>query len=123
MKYTVKTLVTIILMAITVFGSTVSAKEVSLGNNELKAGYIKYIKYSKNPESKFFEESADIIIFNIDDNDYVVKDYAEDMEIGEWCLIVLNTKGTENPKDDIILDWRCYWDYQDGEFKYEPDNR
>lgn len=120
MKYTIKTLVTFILMAITVFGSTVSAKEISLGNNELKAGYIKYIKYSKNPESNIFEESADIIIFNIDDNDYVIKDYAEDMEIGDWCLIVLNTKGTENPKDDMILDWRAYLDYQDGEFLYQP---
>lgn len=120
MKNTIKTLATIILMAITVFGSTVSAKEVSLGNNELKAGYIKYIKYSKNPESKFFEESADIIIFNIDDNDYVVKDYAEDMEVNDWCLIMINTKGTKSTKDDIVLDWRAYVDYQDGEFVYEP---
>lgn len=120
MKYTIKTLVTFILMAITVFGSTVSAKEISLGNNELKAGYIKYIKYSKNPESEFFEESADIIIFNIDDNDYVIKDYAEDMEIGDWCLIIVNTKGTENPKDDMILDWRAYWDCENGEYFYSP---
>lgn len=31
-----------------------------------------------------------------------------------------NNKGTENVEDDVILDWRAYWDC-DGEYYYwEP---
>ena len=104
--------------------STMSAempKSVSnIGNNELKVGYISDIQYSENPDSMYFDECTDIITFNIDGQLYTTRDWAEDMFVNDWCLIVVNNKGTENVEDDVILDWRAYW-YCDGEnYYYEP---
>ena len=92
----------------------------NLGNNELKVGYISDIQYSENPDSNIFDECTDIITFNIDGQEYVTRDWAEDMFVYDWCLIIVNTKGTESPEDDVILDWRAYWDC-DGQYYYwEP---
>lgn len=104
--------------------STMSAempKSVSnIENNELKVGYISDIQYSENPDSMYFDECTDIITFNIDGQLYTTRDWAEDMFVNDWCLIVVNNKGTENVEDDVILDWRAYW-YCDGEnYYYEP---
>lgn len=104
--------------------STMSAempKSVSnIENNELKVGYISDIQYSENPDSMYFDECTDIITFNIDGQLYTTRDWAEDMFVNDWCLIIVNNKGTENVEDDVILDWRAYW-YCDGEnYYYEP---
>lgn len=112
-------IITLVATLFIAFGFSYEA-QAKVGNNELKAGRIINIQYSKNPESTVLEESADLITFNIDGNKYVVRDYAEDMEVNDWCLIMINTKGTKSVKDDIVLDWRAYVDYQDGEFIYEP---
>lgn len=92
----------------------------NLGNNELKVGYITDIQYSENLDSVWFDECADIITFNIDGELYTIRDFAEDMYVDDCCLIIINTKGTENRKDDVILDYRCYWDYRNGEYVFEP---
>lgn len=92
----------------------------NIGNNELRVGYITDIQYSQNPESNKFDECTDLMTFNIDGQEYQTRDWAEDMFVGDCCLIILNTKGTESQEDDVILDWRCYWDC-DGEYYYwEP---
>lgn len=92
----------------------------NIENNELKVGYISDIQYSENPESMYFDECTDIITFNIDGQLYTTRDWAEDMFVNDWCMIIVNNKGTENVEDDVILDWRAYW-YCDGEnYYYEP---
>lgn len=96
-------------------------KSVSnIGNNELKVGYISDIQYSENQESVYFDECTDIITFNIDGQLYTTRDWAEDMFVDDCCLIILNTKGTESPEDDVILDWRAYWDCDGENYYYEP---
>lgn len=92
----------------------------NIGNNELKVGYISDIQYSENPESMYFDECTDIITFNIDGQLYTTRDWAEDMFVNDWCLIIVNNKGTENVEDDVILDWRAYWDCDGENYYYEP---
>ena len=115
-----------IIASLLISGVTVVAQELpksvsnEVGNNELKVGYITDIQYSQNPESNKFDECTDLMTFNIDGQEYQTRDWAEDMFVGDCCLIILNTKGTESPEDDMILDWRAYWDC-DGEYYYwEP---
>lgn len=110
-----------LLTGITSFGAELpKSYSNNLGNNELKVGYITDIQYSENPDSVWFDECTDIITFNIDGELYTTRDFAEDMYVDDCCLIIINTKGTENRKDDVILDYRCYWDYRNGEYVFEP---
>lgn len=98
-------------------------KDVSnnLGNNELKVGYISNIEYS-NKNGVWFNDIADTITFNIEGEEYVVKDFAEDYMKGDCCLIIINNKGTESRKDDVILDYITYWDYNNGKYMFEPES-
>lgn len=111
-----------VIAGVLVSGVTTLAAELpkDVGNNELRVGYISDIEYSKNPDSIMFEEATDLITFNIDGELYQTRDFAEDMFVDDWCLIIVNTKGTESIKDDVILDFRCYWDYRNGEYVFEP---
>lgn len=68
----------------------------------------------------YFDECTDIITFNIDGQLYTTRDWAEDMFVDDCCLIIINTKGTESPEDDVILDWRAYWDCDGENYYYEP---
>ena len=97
-----------------------SISNSNIGNNELKVGYISDIQYSENPESMNFEECTDVITFNIDGQLYITRDWAEDMFVNDWCLIIVNNKGTENVEDDVILDWRAYWDCDGENYYFEP---
>ena len=124
-KKIIEGIVAHVIAGVLVTGVTTVAAELpksnsNIGNNELRVGYITDIQYSQNPESNKFDECTDLMTFNIDGQEYQTRDWAEDMFVGDCCLIILNTKGTESPEDDVILDWRCYWDC-DGEYYYwEP---
>ena len=98
----------------------ITSKSENIGNNTLQVGYISNIEYSDNPESEWFEEATDIITFDINGELYEYRDFAEDMEVGDYVLLMVNTKGTKSVKDDIILDWRSYIDCENGEFAYLP---
>ena len=98
----------------------ITSKSENIGNNTLQVGYISNIEYSDNPESEYFEEATDIITFDINGELYECRDFAEDMEVGDYVLLMVNTKGTKSVKDDIILDWRSYIDCENGEFAYLP---
>lgn len=124
-KKIIEGIVAHVIAGVLVTGVTTVAAELpkgasNIGNNELRVGYITDIQYSQNPESNKFDECTDLMTFNIDGQEYQIRDWAEDMFVGDCCLIILNTKGTESPEDDVILDWRAYWDC-DGEYYYwEP---
>lgn len=124
-KKIIEGIVAHVIAGVLVTGVTTVAAELpksnnNIGNNELRVGYITDIQYSQNPESNKFDECTDLMTFNIDGQEYQTRDWAEDMFAGDCCLIILNTKGTESPEDDVILDWRAYWDC-DGEYYYwEP---
>ena len=110
----------VLISGVTAMAGELPKSVSNIGNNELRVGYITDIQYSQNPESNKFDECTDLMTFNIDGQEYQTRDWAEDMFVGDCCLIILNTKGTESPEDDVILDWRCYWDC-DGEYYYwEP---
>lgn len=110
----------VLVTGVTTVAAELSKSNSNIGNNELRVGYITDIQYSQNPESNKFDECTDLMTFNIDGQEYQTRDWAEDMFVGDCCLIILNTKGTESPEDDVILDWRAYWDC-DGEYYYwEP---
>lgn len=97
------------MMVAGLFVSNVEAKEVSeTQNNVLKAGKIVGIEYSENPESTDWRESLDKMYFEVDGQVYLYYDFAEDMFVGDDVLVTMNTKGTENLKDDVIRDYR-YW--------------
>ena len=100
------------------FAGNVEAKDVSeTGNNVLKAGKIVAIEYSENTESADWKESLDKMYFEVDGNVYLYYDFAEDMFVGDDVLVIVNTRGTENLKDDVIRDYR-YWrpDLEDAEY-------
>lgn len=124
-KKIVEGIVAHVIAGVLVSGVSTMAAEMpksvsNIGNNELKVGYISDIQYSENPESMYFDECTDIITFNIDGQLYTTRDWAEDMFVDDCCLIILNTKGTESPEDDVILDWRAYWDCGGENYYYEP---
>lgn len=110
----------ILISGITSMAAELPKSSSNIGNNELKVGYISDIQYSENPESVYFDECTDIITFNIDGQKYQIRDWAEDMLVNDWCLIIVNNKGTENVEDDVILDWRAYWDCDRENYYYEP---
>lgn len=125
LKKFVEAIIAHVVAGVLISGVTTMAGELpksisNIGNNELKVGYISDIQYSQNPESMYFDECTDIITFNIDGQLYTIRDWAEDMFVNDWCLIIVNNKGTESQKDDVILDWRSYWDYRNGEYVFEP---
>lgn len=92
-----------------IFVSNVEAKEnEDIGNNILKVGKIVAIEYSDNQESLDWKEYLDKMYFEIDGQIYLYYDFAEDMFAGDDVLVMMNTKGTEDMKDDIILDYRYY---------------
>lgn len=86
----------------TLFAGNVEAKEIETGNNVLMAAKIIDIEYSKN------ENEFDEMYFRIDGNVYVHYDYAEDMLVGDDVLMIVDTKGTEDYNDDVIIDWICW---------------
>lgn len=97
------------MMVIGLFTSNVETKDVSdTGNNVLKAGKIVDIEYSENPESSDWKEALDKMYFEVDGQVYLYYDFVEDMLIGDDVLVTVNTRGTENLKDDVIRDYR-YW--------------
>lgn len=98
----------------------ITSKSENIGNNTLQVGHISNIEYSDNPESEWFEEATDIITFDIKGELYECRDFAEDMEVGDYVLLMVNTRGTKSVKDDIILDWRSYIDCENDEFAYLP---
>lgn len=124
-KKIVEGIVAHVIAGVLVSGVSTMAAEMpksisNIGNNELKVGYISDIQYSENPDSMYFDECTDIITFNIDGQLYAIRDFAEDMFVNDWCLIIVNNKGTENVEDDVILDWRAYWDCDRENYYYEP---
>lgn len=91
------------------FMNKAEAKDIEdVQNNVLKAGKVVSIEYSENPESIDYKESMDKMYFKIENNIYIYYDFAEDMFAGDDVLLIVNTKGTENLKDDVIRDW-VYW--------------
>ena len=110
----------VLLSGVSTMAAEVPKSVSNIGNNELKVGYISDIQYSENPESMYFDECTDIITFNIDGQLYTTRDFAEDMFVNDWCLIIVNNKGTENVEDDVILDWRAYWDCENNKYAFEP---
>jgi hypothetical protein len=98
--------------------NNIQAKEVSnTGDNVLKAGKIVAIEYSENPNSMHWKESLDKMYIEVDGYTYLYYDFAEDMFVDDDVLVIMNTHGTETPKDDFIRSYR-YWvpEYEDAEW-------
>lgn len=83
----------------------------NVGNNELKSGYV---------EDVILVDGVELLIFNIDGEEYMYVDSETDMYKDDYCLFIINTKGTKSIEDDIILDYRSYWDCENGEYIFEP---
>lgn len=98
-----------VMMVAGLFVSNVEAKEVSeTQNNVIKAGKVVGIEYSENTESADWREALDKMYFEVEGQVYLYYDFAEDMFVGDDVLVTINTRGTENLKDDVIRDYR-YW--------------
>ena len=108
------------------FVTNVEAKGMSeTGNNVLKTGKVVAIEYSENPGSEDWLECFDKMYFEVDGHAYMKYDFAEDMFVGDDVLVIMNTQGTENLKDDVIRDW-MYWrpdlELPDSEYFGEVEN-
>lgn len=91
-----------VMVIVSIFGNKTEVKEVSdTGNNVLKSGKVVEIEYAES-------DLEDKLYFEIEGYTYEVIDFAEDMFVGDDVLVCINTKGTENQKDDVIMMWR-YW--------------
>ena len=103
-----KVLVGVTMMA-GLFVTNVEAKGMNeTGNNVLKTGKVIAIEYSENADSENWLECFDKMYFEVDGYVYLNYDFAEDMFVGDDVLVIMNTQGTENLKDDVIRDW-MYW--------------
>lgn len=125
MNKVAKVLVGVTMMA-GLFVTNVEAKGMSeTGNNVLKTGKVVAIEYSENPDSEDWLECFDKMYFEVDGHVYLKYDFAEDMFVGDDVLVIMNTQGTENLKDDVIRDW-MYWrpdlELPDNEYFGEVEN-
>lgn len=78
-------------------------------NLELKLLNISKIEYNQSPErwdvyNDNYLKYGDTICFG----DYKVKDFAEDVYVGDRCAVAIDNKGTTDISDDVVLDWFRY---------------
>lgn len=76
---------------------------------EVKLLNISKIEYNQSPERQDvyndnYLEYGDTIYFG----NYKVKDFAEDVFVGDRCAVVIDNKGTIDVSDDAVIDWFRY---------------